>query len=77
MSDPVNDPAHYKRLSPEPIAVIEAWGLGFCLGNVVKYIARAGSKPGAAEVEDLRKAAWYLNRAIEAAAREAAKPNEP
>lgn len=45
--------------------VIEAWGLGFCLGNTVKCVSRAGRKPGADALEDLRKASWYLNCEIE------------
>jgi hypothetical protein len=61
--DPVN-PAHYKDLGVEPIAAIEAWGLGFNLGNAVKYIARAGKKDPSKLVEDLSKARWYLNREI-------------
>lgn len=61
--DPIN-PAHYKRGGVEAITAIEAWGLGFCLGNVVKYIARAGHKPGSAVVDDLRKCIWYLSREI-------------
>lgn len=61
--DPVNQPAHYTRSTIEPIAVIEAWGLGFHLGNAVKYIARAGHKGDT--LEDLEKARWYLNRAID------------
>lgn len=63
--DPVNHPAHYGGANNpyEAIKVIEAWQLGFCLGNAVKYISRAGKKGSA--VEDLRKAAWYLNREIE------------
>lgn len=60
--DPVRRPAHYARLRPEPLEVIEAWGLGFHLGNVVKYIARAGHK--GSEVEDLDKARQYLERRI-------------
>lgn len=46
----------------EAIKVIEAWGLGFCLGNTVKYIARAGKKDDI--IEDLKKAEWYLSREI-------------
>lgn len=66
MSDMINHPPHYggdKENNPyETIKVIEAWELGFCLGNTVKYISRAGKKGDA--LEDLRKAAWYLNREI-------------
>ena len=75
MSGDINHPQHYGGADTpyETIKVIEAWGLGFHLGNVVKYISRAGKK-GAA-IDDLRKAAWYLNRAIELA--EAAQCNLP
>ena len=61
----VNHPAHYggKECTYEAIKVIEAWELGFCLGNTVKYISRAGKK--GQRLEDLEKAAWYLNREIE------------
>jgi hypothetical protein len=61
----VDHPAHYGgRDNPyEAIKVIEAWGLGFCLGNALKYIARAGKKGDA--LEDLRKARWYLQHEIE------------
>lgn len=59
----VDHPAHYGGDGTyEAIKVIEAWGLGFSLGNAVKYIARAGKK-GAA-LEDLQKARWYLDREI-------------
>jgi hypothetical protein len=61
----VNHPSHYGGADNpyEAIKVIEAWDLGFCLGNVLKYLLRS-SKKGAA-MEDLKKAAWYLNREIE------------
>lgn len=61
-TDPVNHPPHYNTSSIEPIDVIEAWNLGFCLGNTVKYIARAPHK--GSEIEDLKKARWYLDRRI-------------
>jgi hypothetical protein len=62
----VNHPQHYGGDSPyEAIKVIEAWGLGFNLGNTVKYISRAGKKNPAKEIEDLEKAAWYLQRHID------------
>lgn len=60
---PVNHPAYYQTGGIEAIDVIEAWGLGFCLGNTVKYIARAGKKGN--RLTDLKKAAWYLSREIE------------
>lgn len=66
----VNHPAHYGgETNPyEAIKVIEAHQLGFSLGNAVKYILRAGKKGDA--IEDLEKAAWYLNREIEVRSRE-------
>lgn len=60
--DPVNHPAHYKMGGIEVIDFIEAKRLGYHLGNVVKYISRAQHKGG---MQDLLKAQWYLNRAIE------------
>jgi hypothetical protein len=65
MSDNINHPPHYTHSDIEPINVIESWGLGFHLGNALKYIARAGHKGDT--VEDLRKAHWYIARAIEMA----------
>ena len=55
------------------MAVIRAWKLGFCLGNCVKYVSRAGKKDPLTEIEDLRKAAWYLNEEIETRLNEAAR----
>lgn len=63
MSDAVVHPAHYNFGAIEVIDAIEDWQLGFHEGNVVKYIARAKHK--ASELEDLKKAAWYLARLIE------------
>jgi hypothetical protein len=64
MAEQVNHPAHYggEGNTYEAIKVIEAWDLGFCLGNTVKYIARAGKKD--ATLQDLKKAKWYLDREI-------------
>jgi RNA polymerase sigma factor (sigma-70 family) len=64
------EPAHYRDLSPEPIEVIERWQLDFCLGNALKYLARAGRKGGEAELDDLKKAAWYLQRRFKQLERE-------
>ena len=60
----VNHPQHYggKENKYEAIKVIEAWDLGFCLGNTVKYISRAGKKDNT--IQDLKKALWYLKREI-------------
>lgn len=67
MSSQVNHPQHYggEDNPYEAIKVITAWRLGFCLGNVVKYIARAGKKDKTKEIEDLEKARWYLDKHIE------------
>ena len=64
-TSPVNHPSHYggEDNPYEAIKVIEAWQLGFNLGNVVKYLSRAGKKGDT--LEDLRKAAWYLQREIQ------------
>ena len=65
--DPVNHPSHYTDGRIEVIDFIEDKGFGFCLGNAVKYISRAGKKdPGCPhkEIEDLQKAIWYINRRI-------------
>jgi len=58
----VNHPAHYNTGKFEVIDVIEDWNLNFCLGNALKYIARAEHK-GNFE-EDIRKAIWYLERQV-------------
>ena len=67
MGASVDHPAHYGGAENpyEAIKVIEAWELGFCLGNAVKYIARAGKKQPEKHVEDLEKAVWYINRQIQ------------
>ena len=62
--DSVNHPSHYcEGRKFEPIEVINDWQLSYNLGNTVKYISRAGRKVDA--VEDLKKAAWYLNYEIQ------------
>lgn len=60
--EPVDAQAHYAGLDPQPWDVISSWRLGFCLGNVVKYIARADRKGDA--IRDLEKARCYLDREI-------------
>lgn len=62
-NEKVNHPSHYQSSSLETIQVIEAFGLGFNLGNAIKYTLRAGKKGD--KVEDLQKAIWYLKREIE------------
>ncbi len=65
VNDVVNHPSHYTDGKIEVIDFIEDKGLNFHRGNAVKYIARAGKKNPAKEVEDLKKAVWYLNREIQ------------
>lgn len=61
-TDPVNHPAHYKVGGIETIDFIEAKGLNYNIGNVVKYLTRADHKGN--RKQDLEKAMWYLNREI-------------
>jgi len=79
MAEAINHPSHYGGGDNpyEAIKVIEAWGLGFCLGNAIKYVSRAGKKVPvvhgtttvvsveAMALEDLKKARWYLDREIQ------------
>ena len=62
VADNVNHPSHYKTGGIETIDFIEAKKLDYHLGNVVKYITRSDLKGN--KLEDLQKAQWYLNRAI-------------
>ena len=70
MSDNVNHPDHYTYGKIETIDYIEDKGLGFNLGNVVKYVSRCGHKKSkgmstnAKAIEDLKKAKFYLEREI-------------
>lgn len=61
--DMVNAPAHYTVGGIETIDFIEAKGLGYHLGNVIKYVVRCDHK--GKPIEDLEKAKWYIERAIE------------
>lgn len=65
----VNHPNHYggKENVYEVVKVCEAWGLDndAYIFNVVKYVARAGKKDTDKELQDMKKALWYLNRKIE------------
>ena len=62
VSESIN-PSYYRQ-RVEVIDFVESYSLNFHRGNAVKYIARAGKKDPEKEVEDLRKAVWYLNREI-------------
>lgn len=63
-NDNINHPSHYTDGKIEVINFIEDKKLNYHRGNVVKYIARAGKKDPAKELEDLKKARWYLDREI-------------
>lgn len=68
MADMVKNPAHYGGANNpyEVIKVCEAWGLDndAYLFNAIKYIARSGKKDPAKDIEDIRKAIFYLERRI-------------
>ena len=69
-ADVINHPEHYTTGKVEPIDLIESQGLNFNRGNVVKYVTRAGRKKSKGktilvkELEDLKKAQFYLQREI-------------
>lgn len=66
-NDPVTHPSHYTSGKIEVIDFITDQNLDFCLGNVVKYVSRAGKKEEEGktiiekQVEDLKKARFYLD----------------
>jgi len=62
--DPVNHPSHYTFGKIEVADALEDWQLNLWRGTAVKYIVRAGRKRKETELEDLKKAAWYLAREI-------------
>lgn len=64
-TDEIHHPAHYCFRKYEPLKVIQDWELSFCLGNVIKYLARAGRKDGNSKLQDLLKAKQYLEFDIE------------
>lgn len=61
----VDHPSHYGGdVTYETIKVLRAWltadqYAGFCLGNSIKYMSRAGKKDGSSIAEDVAKAEWY------------------
>lgn len=61
----VNHPSHYNCGNIETIEAIDDWGwtVGFCAGNAIKYVSRHEHK--GKPIEDLEKAAWYINHLIE------------
>lgn len=62
--DQVSHPSHYTDGNIEVIDYIEDKNFNFNLGNVVKYVSRAGKKDKDKIIQDLKKANWYLNREI-------------
>lgn len=62
MTDNVNHPAHYTQWPIEVINLTERED--FLYGNILKYVLRAGNKPGAAYEEDMAKAVWYATRFV-------------
>lgn len=61
----VEHPSHYGGdTTYEAIKVIQAWGLGFEVGSAVKYLSRAGKKPGEPYEKDIRKAIYYLQEEL-------------
>ena len=65
MNDIINHPSHYTDGRIEVIDFIDDKKLNFERGNAIKYICRAGKKDKSKEIEDLQKAAWYINHEIE------------
>lgn len=63
MSDNVNHPAHYAQWPVEAIYLTERES--FLIGNVIKYVLRAGVKEGATYGEDMAKARWYARRHVD------------
>ena len=64
MSDLVNHPTHYNS-HPSGVEAIEiTQHMNFCKGNAMKYLWRAGIKDSQKEIEDLRKAIWYIEKEI-------------
>jgi len=62
----VNQPAHYQGNGGLTVMqIIEAYDCNFAVGNVIKYMLRAGKKPGEEAMEDLSKALWYLQAEID------------
>lgn len=64
MKSSIKNPKHYTHGGIKTLDYIEAKELGFSLGNVVKYVSRAGKKNKKTKLEDLKKAQFYLNREI-------------
>jgi len=59
------DPTHYQRGQIQVWDFIIDQDLDFLLGNVIKYVCRAGNKDGESRIDDLIKASHYIRKAIE------------
>ena len=67
----MNNSEYYGKENPfEPIQIIDYYNLDFSLGNVIKYVLRAGKKPGEDALKDLKKAYDYLGHKIELLSKE-------
>ena len=64
-NDAVNHPSHYTDGEIEVITYIDDKNFNYCRGNAIKYISRAGKKNPEKEIEDLKKAEWYIHHEIE------------
>ena len=63
-NDAVNHPSHYAS-HPSGVECIQVTEhLNFCIGNAIKYLWRAGLKDGNSDIQDLKKAVWYIEREI-------------
>lgn len=64
VNDAVNHPKHYTS-HPSKIECIQVTEhLNFCIGNAIKYLWRAGLKDNNSDIQDLKKAVWYIEREI-------------
>jgi hypothetical protein len=73
-SDVVKNPKHYEQYEFEPVSCIMKNELSFWMGNVIKYVMRAGTKDDTDEVQDLKKAIRYIEMRINQL--EGREPNE-
>tara|TARA_Y100000401_G_C8281571_1_gene203761 strand:+ start:38 stop:340 length:303 start_codon:yes stop_codon:yes gene_type:complete len=73
-SDVVKNPKHYEQYEVEPVSFIMKNELSFWMGNVIKYVMRAGTKEDTDEIQDLRKAIRYIEMRINQL--EGKEPNE-
>jgi len=73
-SDVIKNPKHYEQYEFEPVSFIMKNELSFWMGNVIKYIMRAGTKENTDEIQDLKKAIRYIEMRINQL--EGREPNE-